>query len=300
MNAENIEQAVKQVIAIQEGVHYYTDATDRTSLATGLYEMAAVRVGDKILPGFAPIKVDNDAPLEIDSTIDEIVREFQDFYNRRPIFKKMGFAHKRGYLLHGPPGCGKSSTLRLLQKKFMEQFKGVVLFWRQGTGIESYVEHIRAHEPLRPIMVICEDIDGFVQYFERNILEFLDGQKGLDNFLLVATTNNLDKIPPRIKDRPSRIDRVLEIARPNEETRRKYLVALNVEPAEAAELAAKTKGMTLAQLKEVIVATVCLGQSVESVMARLKVDPETPTAEESPTGLFTDLDAIDLMDENNG
>lgn len=275
--AENTTVAEQQVIAVQGDVHYYSKALPNTRMAAGLYDMSAVRVGNEILPGFTPVAVTNDEPLDIDTTIADILKEFQDFFDRRPIFKKLGFAHKRGYLLHGPPGCGKSSTLRLLQKQFLEKYQGIIIFWRAGAHIKNYVEHIRKYEPERPVMVICEDIDGFVQHFEEKILEFLDGQQGLDNFLLVATTNNLKVVPDRIKNRPSRIDRVLEIGKPTRQTREKYLLALKVDPQEAASLALRTEGMTIAQLKEVVVATVCLGQTLESVLERLNV-----TLEKSP------------------
>lgn len=271
MKAENTTLTEKRVIAVQDGVHYYSSALPTNRMASGLYDMSAVRIGQKILPGFTPVAVTNDEPLDIDSTISDILKEFQDFFERRPIFKKLGFAHKRGYLLHGPPGCGKSCTLRLLQKRFLEKYDGIIIFWRAGAHIKDYVEHIRQYEPERPVMVICEDIDGFISHFEEKILEFLDGQQGLDNFLLVATTNNLGSIPDRIKNRPSRIDRVLEISKPSTQTRRNYLLALKVEPEQAADLAARTEGMTIAQLKEVVVATVALGQSLESVLTRLKV-----------------------------
>ncbi len=273
---DNIGQKPSKVIAVQKKVNYYTEALQRSTLGSGLYKMAAVRVGDDIAPGFLPTEVTNDETLEVDDSIQEIAREMETFFSRRPVFQKMGFAHKRGYLFHGPPGCGKSSTLRLLEKLFVKQFDGIVLFWDNGSAVASYYEHLREHEPQRPIMLVCEDIDNQVQYFEENILEFLDGQRGLDNFVLVATTNNLDEIPSRIKDRPSRIDRLVEVGKPNETVRLKYLLAVGVAEEPARDLAKRTEGLSIAQLKEIVVAVICLEQPLGPVLERLKVADMSP------------------------
>lgn len=269
----------QQTVALKGDTRYYTEAFHTERFEPGVYELAYLEIDRQMVPGFTPLEVTNDEPMEIDPAIDSMVKEIDDFLGRREIFKKMGFAHKRGYLLHGPPGCGKSCTLRLLEKRFVEEFNGIVLFWTRGT-VDAHYDEIRKHEATRPVMVVCEDIDRFMDYFEENILEFLDGQKGLDNFILVATTNNLDQVPSRIKDRPSRIDRLIKVAQPSKKVRYNFLVQAGVDEKLATTLAEKTQGLSIAHLKEVVVASVCLGQSIEPVLKRLRHADMTPTEDD--------------------
>jgi energy-coupling factor transporter ATP-binding protein EcfA2 len=275
-SVENNNQQSEKTVAVQGKVNYYTQSLGRKTLASGLYKMSIATIGDERLPGFSPVEVTNDKPLEIDTGVADIVEEIGKFFDRRDVFKSMGFAHKRGYLLHGPPGCGKSSTLRLLETQFVEKYNGLVLFWDNGGALSFYVDYLRGQEPDRPIMVVCEDIDSFVQDFEESILEFLDGQKALNNFILVATTNNLNEIPSRIKDRPSRIDRVIEVKLPSEETRFQYLSQIGVAESAARDLAKRTQGLSIAKLKEIVVAVVCLEQPLGPVLERLKVADMSP------------------------
>lgn len=282
-------QKLHQAVAVQKEVNYYTETLGRDHLGSGLYKMTAIRIGDDLKPGFMPVDISNDEPLEVDDSVKEIAQEMEVFLGRADVFKRMGFAHKRGYLFHGPPGCGKSSTLRLLERVFVERFTGIVLFWNNGSGIVDYVEHIRSHEPDRPIMVVCEDIDNQVDSFEEAILEFLDGQRALNNFVLVATTNNLEKIPSRIRDRPSRIDRLVSIGKPSEDTRFRYLLGVGVPESSARELAGRTEGLSIAQLKEIVVAVVCLEQPLGPVLERLKVADMSPLAGGGSLALSVDF-----------
>jgi chaperone BCS1 len=260
----------------KEGVRYYVQVAPHNTLPAGIFRMSSVRVDGDILPGFEPITPTNDIPLDVDNRVSEIASEMDLFLTRRAIFQKMGFSHKRGYLLHGPPGCGKSSALRLLEKAFVDRFNGIVLIWDNGSAVSAYYEHLKKQESSRPIMLVCEDLDSFVEDFEKSILEFLDGQVGLDNFVLVATTNNLERIPSRIRDRPSRIDRLVSIDTPTEGTRLRYLLQLGLAEPQARDLARRTDGLSIAQLKEIVVAVVCLGQELIPVLERLKVADMSP------------------------
>lgn len=272
----------QKVLAGVDGVAVYTEVqlSSRNTLPNGVYRMEQVVYLGNVAYGFRPMPLSNDKPLGIDDKVNVIVKEIDIFLGRRDIYKRYGFAHKRGYLLHGPPGCGKSCTLRLLEERFIENFDGIVLFWSPGQNPRGWYEQIRAREPNRRVMLVVEDLDSQMSYFEESILEFLDGQVGLDNFVLVATTNNLDAIPSRIKDRPSRVDRLLEIGLPSEETRFMYLKSIGLDEAEAKRLAKKTKGLAIAAIKEVVIATVCLGDDIKPVLERLRKADMTPLDKE--------------------
>lgn len=224
-------------------------------------------------PVFELIVANNDSPIEVDQTVKEFKVEVEDFLGKAKIFRKFGFPHRRGFLLYGAPGCGKSSALRLIEDSFVKNFKGLVLVWTPRSGsFSAFYEMVRRFEGEgTPILCVAEDIDNSMNMFEVEPLEFLDGHKALNNFILVATTNNLEAIPSRIKDRPSRIDRVIEIKLPSEGARAQYLRNFPLNAKQIKAIAGATDEMSMAALKEVVIATVLLGQDLTTVVARLKV-----------------------------
>lgn len=255
-----------------DGLLYHRKVDDRNRVGTleaGVYKMVMIDLGREYVPGYAPVVSDNDQPLEVDAKAVNLVKEIGQFLNNSAVFKKFGFSHKRGYLLHGPPGCGKSCTLRLAQKHFIKEFNGIVLIWNK-TDFEEHLDSLRQYEPDRAVMVVCEDIDALLEKFEKTMLEVLDGQRGLNNFVLMATTNYLDQVPSRIKDRPSRIDRLVEIGLPELPAREKYLASIGLEPALVKKLASASNGLSIAKLKELVIATVCFDEPVKDVVKRLK------------------------------
>jgi hypothetical protein len=254
-----------------EGVYYHADVDSKRwiyKLPKGVYKTPFIAMGHDYVPGFEPLNPDNDQPLDIDPLSGNLIKEINDFFAKKDLFKKYGFAHKRGFLLYGPPGTGKSCTIRLLQKSFVEKFDGITLIWDKGT-FEDHLNALRKFEPDRSVMVVCEDIDNLVSDFETHVLELLDGQKALNNFVLIATTNNLHNIPSRIKDRPSRIDRLIEIGMPTLEARRKYLEHLKIPQEYVDSIALASDGMSVAKLKEFLIAHMFFNESLESIAERL-------------------------------
>jgi hypothetical protein len=256
-------------------------------LAPGVYQARQDQNGTVY---YMPLEADNDKPLEVSGIIGAVVTELRDFMTREEAFKQFGFSHKRGYLLHGPPGCGKTSALRLLQGRFVTEFNGIVLVWEdgyQGSAIRTFLDDVQSHNPGQAVMVVKEDIDQAAHDFETDILELLDGQRALKNFVLVATTNNLDVIPDRIKNRPSRIDRLVEIPLPDLAARQMYLIKIGVTAEMAVKMADASEGLSMAHLKELVIGHLCLGQDLDTVVERVRdMSPDTAAPRSTLKGLF--------------
>jgi len=72
-----------------------------------------------------PINTDNIIRFP-DSTSDVIVNEIKSFWEKEHVFKEFNLLYKRGIILYGPPGGGKSCTIQLIMKDVVER-KGVVI-----------------------------------------------------------------------------------------------------------------------------------------------------------------------------
>ncbi len=120
------------------------------------------------------------------------------------------------------------------------------------------IELFRKVEPERKMMIIVEDIDGFLndKSLEQKLLQFLDGSLQLINTVVIATTNFPEDLPSRIKNRPSRFDRLIKIEFPNEATRKAYITAKSktLDAIAIDEWVSQTKNMSLAHIKELITA----------------------------------------------
>src|SRR5438477_4696517 len=174
------------------------------------------------------------------------------------LFKKFQHATPKGFLLYGPPGCGKTLIGKATAYNLTKQL-------REKTGVEmqEYFMHVKGPEILnmwvgesermvREIFATAREKRGedfmpflFIDEAESilgtrrasrhsNILSTLvpmfcsemDGIDSLNDVVIILASNRADLIDPAIL-RPGRIDRKIKVNRPNKEgTRDIYRIYL--------------------------------------------------------------------------
>ena len=127
--------------------------------------------------------------------IESILSDIKIFWRKRDTYKEYNFVHKRGILLYGDPGCGKSGIIQLCVKNLIEEENGIVINIKEDEDFKAFVEFvptIRTIEPERPLIVILEDIDSLAgedRYSTTKLLNILDGVKQIENVVYIATKN---------------------------------------------------------------------------------------------------------------
>ncbi|XP_040370225.1 AAA-ATPase At2g18193-like [Rosa chinensis] len=148
-----------------------------------------------------------------------IIDDLDRFIKRRELYKKVGKAWKRGYLLYGPPGTGKSSLIAAMANYLQFDIFDLEL---SNVYSNSDLRKVLMSTSNRSILVI-EDIDCSVKIDNREsvqpsipcrtsftlsgLLNFIDGLWSCcgDERIIVFTTNHKDKLDPALL-RPGRMD----------------------------------------------------------------------------------------------
>lgn len=168
-----------------------------------------------------------------DSSSQEVLDEIKVFWEREEVYRRLKVTWKRGVLLWGPPGSGKTTTVQLLSKMIVDM-GGISVYCTAPRVTASGLDAFRRIEPDRPVVVILEDLDAIIHnYGEPDLLALLDGELQIDNVVFVATTNYPEKLDKRIVNRPSRFDIVKKVPMPSKEARKIYLLEKNPRLAES-------------------------------------------------------------------
>lgn len=242
------------------------------SLPAGAYECGVTNDGS---PFFKPISIITDEIVDLtDSAAVEISQEVKQFWSKGVTdkFQQYRLVHKRGVLLAGAPGCGKTVTLARCARMVINELEGIVLFNPSPGVLKEYLRLIRTIEPSKKILVMWEEFDSILRQDESELLSLLDGETQVDNVFYLATTNYISKIPARIKNRPSRFARIIEVGKPNRLVREEFLNAkLHVSDMEKKDgLLQYSDDFTIDQLKDLVISVCCFGQEVAAAAKKVQ------------------------------
>ncbi|HSW58637.1 MAG TPA: ATP-binding protein [Dehalococcoidales bacterium] len=212
-----------------------------------------------------------------DITKKEIRANTTGFLNKKALWKKYGISSRRGLLLAGEPGTGKT----IICKSLMAEATGLTCIITSAYYIDSdeyLTELYELAAELSPSLVFIEDIDLIGQNREEfgyqrgkallSLLAVLDGIEEKKEIVTVATTNSIEILDKALSQRPSRFDRVIKLSRPGYALRRALVGRLcQIIPCDERlqeYIAHKTEGYTPAQVQEVIHSLVIENSSGES------------------------------------
>ncbi|KDR83952.1 hypothetical protein GALMADRAFT_219779 [Galerina marginata CBS 339.88] len=153
-------------------------------------------------------------------------KDVYGFFASEAIYKELAIPWKRGLIMHGPPGNGKTISLKTIMKTCSE--KGFaplyVKSFQSWMGEEGAMAEVFSKaRQLAPCVIILEDLDSLINDRNRSFfLNQLDGLEGNDGLLIIGTTNHFDRLDPGLSTRPSRFDRKYYFGDPDEIERKLY------------------------------------------------------------------------------
>jgi hypothetical protein len=196
----------------------------------------------------------------------DILHDLQEFLSSRSIYEEYGVPWKRGILLLGPPGNGKTYCVKALVNVlrrpclYVQSLKSQ--YQTDHSCIQSVFERARSSAPC---LLVLEDLDSLLTAENRScFLNELDGFSENRGIVTLATTNHPEKLDASILERPSRFDMKYHFELPGGPQRREYLddwnrrlhVAMQLAPEELDQVAGWTESFSFAYLKELILSSI--------------------------------------------
>jgi len=193
-------------------------------------------------------------------------------------YKKNNLPIKRGILMEGEPGTGKTLIAKALANQIDSTFIWVTADDITYPSDISYIYDM-ARE-LVPTVVLFEDIDyigkdreGYNGSFDKitgELLNQLDGVQSNEGIITLASSNYPKALDKALRNRPGRFDIRVRFELPDKSLRQKMITKFfgntDISDLDMGDMVKKTERYTGAYIKELTVATVMLAVTKDSTM----------------------------------
>jgi chaperone BCS1 len=148
-----------------------------------------------------------------DGVAERLLIDVRQFLGSRERYSNVGVPWRRGYLLHGEPGCGKSSLAKAVATECALPLYVISLVGADDERLHSMLLRVRPRS-----LVLIEDIDEVVRepmgdrerVTRSGLLNALDGVAASEGRVLFVTTNHRDRLETALT-RSGRVDVEIEL-----------------------------------------------------------------------------------------
>jgi AAA+ superfamily predicted ATPase len=231
---------------------------------------------------------------------EEIRDDLVQFFGARDLYEEHDIPWKRGILFVGPPGNGKTHTVKALLNSleypclYVKSFRSPHTQGADEVNIRQVFERARRSTPC---VLVLEDLDSLVTPQNRSFfLNELDGFAANIGIVTLATSNHPERLDPAILERPSRFDRKYPFDLPAQTERKAYIMlwneslkpALRLTEKEMENISEATNDFSYAYLKELFVSSKMrwiakpqqgtMGQVMQEQVSKLREQMSSPFA----------------------
>lgn len=261
------------------------DEMPKFKVGVGTFDLEMTQAGPR--PFKSTIRKEN--LLEEFSNTQDILNEFNKFFDRLDFYEELNLEKRRGLLLYGPPGTGKTKSISVALNKILDnENDACVINWKsdviRSSDVMTLFSKILVYKKeVKKLIIIIEDIgtnhDGgrsYARSVDSSLLNFLDGvgiSFPIPTFI-VATTNHPENLTESLLNRPGRFDEWVKVDYPTSEERVKLAEFISngkiTEEDKKVIAHNDCKNMTASHIKELIIRSLRDGISLSECVKKMQ------------------------------
>jgi hypothetical protein len=231
---------------------------------------------------------------------EQIQSDLKRFFASRGLYERHGIPWKRGILLIGPPGNGKTHTVKALANWLAKPCLYVKSFaHRYRTEQDCMRDVFDRARKTNPCLLVMEDLDSLLNARNRSFfLNELDGFASNTGVVVLATTNHPERLDTAILERPSRFDRKYHFELPGVAERLAYIRTwtrgwgseLQLKETGAEQVAGATEGFSFAYMKELFLSSMMrwIDEGAERGMDAIMLNQVTALREQMSAACYVE------------